>query len=175
MISYWTIDEWGRWGCGDFETEVRNIFQKEFGIWKLYSRWVSHLLNADQKQIRKLFFVYIDRFNRSSTHFVGRYVTINEIWVPTRLTNIIQALISSTKTTRKYALMMRNRLPSAARLKEFFFLGSEEVERAIDRYFTAFQILTSGESSEIVKKKIIFKIADFYYSTENFSPYPRNM
>jgi histone-lysine N-methyltransferase SETMAR len=43
---------------------------------------VPHLLNADQKQMRKrLSQQCLDRFNRDPTDFVRRFVTMDETWV----------------------------------------------------------------------------------------------
>lgn len=67
---------------GISEERVRNILHKELGMRKLCARWVPHLLNADQKQMRKRFSQQcLDRFKRDPTDFVRRFVTMDETWV----------------------------------------------------------------------------------------------
>lgn len=67
---------------GISEERVRNILHKELEMRKLCARWVPHLLNADQKQMRKRFSQQsLDRFNRDQTDFVRRFVTMDETWV----------------------------------------------------------------------------------------------
>lgn len=67
---------------GISEERVRNILHQELGMRKLCARWVPHLLNADQKLMRKQFSQQsLDRFNSNRTDFVRRLVTMDETWV----------------------------------------------------------------------------------------------
>ncbi|UYV75419.1 hypothetical protein LAZ67_13000207 [Cordylochernes scorpioides] len=68
--------------CRPGTTWGLNIFHEELGMRKLCARWVPHLMNADQKQIRKLLsHQYLDRFKRYPTDFVRRIVIMEEAWV----------------------------------------------------------------------------------------------
>lgn len=61
------------------EKRVQNILHQELGMRKLCTRWMPHLLNADQKQIRKRFLQQsLDRFRRDPRNFVRRFVTMDE-------------------------------------------------------------------------------------------------
>ncbi|UYV71344.1 hypothetical protein LAZ67_8002700 [Cordylochernes scorpioides] len=60
---------------------VRNILHEELRMRKICARWVPHLLNADQKQIRKRHWQQcLDLFKRDLTDF-ATLVTMDETWV----------------------------------------------------------------------------------------------
>lgn len=67
---------------GISKERVGYILHKELHMKKLCARWVPRLLTADQKCIRmKISEQCLDRFHKDKTHFVRRFVTMDETWI----------------------------------------------------------------------------------------------
>ncbi|UYV66821.1 hypothetical protein LAZ67_4002986 [Cordylochernes scorpioides] len=61
------------------EETVRNILHEELSMRKIFARWVLHLWNVYQKEMRKQHSQKcLDRFKRNTTDFVLRFGTIDE-------------------------------------------------------------------------------------------------
>lgn len=67
----------------DISTErVFHILKEELGFRKLCARWVPHLLNSEQKQLRvKLSEKHLAFFLKNKTDFKRRFITIDETWI----------------------------------------------------------------------------------------------
>jgi histone-lysine N-methyltransferase SETMAR len=61
---------------------VGYILHEELDMKKFCARWVPRLLTADQKHTRmKISEQCMERFNKTKTDFVHRFITIEEIWI----------------------------------------------------------------------------------------------
>lgn len=61
---------------------VFHILKDELGFRKLCSKWVPHLLNSDQKEIRvKLCTHHLAHLQKNKSDFVRRLITMDETWI----------------------------------------------------------------------------------------------
>jgi histone-lysine N-methyltransferase SETMAR len=61
---------------------VGYILHEELHMKRLCTRWVPHLLTADQKLIRmKMSEQCLECFNKNKTDFVHRFITVDETWI----------------------------------------------------------------------------------------------
>lgn len=66
-------------GVGFSEERIQYISQEELGMRKLCLRWVPLLLNADQKQKRRISQECLDRFEKNPTDFRRPFVIMEEM------------------------------------------------------------------------------------------------
>jgi hypothetical protein len=67
---------------GVSKERVRYILHEELDMKKLCSRWVPHLLTADQKRTRmKISEQCLECLNKNKTDFVRRFITMDETWI----------------------------------------------------------------------------------------------
>jgi histone-lysine N-methyltransferase SETMAR len=67
---------------GISKERVRYILHEELDIKKLCARWVPRLLTVDQKRTRmKISEQCLQRFNKTKTDFVRRFITMDETWI----------------------------------------------------------------------------------------------
>ncbi|XP_014486230.1 PREDICTED: histone-lysine N-methyltransferase SETMAR-like [Dinoponera quadriceps] len=61
---------------------VLKILSEDLGMRKLTGRWVPRLLTLDEKRIRhNISKECLDRFQRDTTDFLRRFVTVDKIWI----------------------------------------------------------------------------------------------
>ncbi|XP_014483746.1 PREDICTED: uncharacterized protein LOC106746967 [Dinoponera quadriceps] len=156
---------------GISEERVRSILHEELGMRKLCARWVPHLLNADQKQMRKRHSQEcLDRYKRDSTDFVRRFVTMDETWVqhytPENKQQSKHVLTMGELRDLRYDLLDNppyspDLAPSYfllfPNLKKFVsgkrFASNEEVERTVDEYFNSLPESHFREGIPMLKKR----------------------
>jgi histone-lysine N-methyltransferase SETMAR len=67
---------------GISKESVGYILHEEFDMKKLCARWVPRLLTADQKRTHmKISEQCLERFNKNTTDFVRRFITMDETWI----------------------------------------------------------------------------------------------
>jgi histone-lysine N-methyltransferase SETMAR len=67
---------------GISKERIGYIFHEKLDMKKLCTRWVPHLLTADQKHTRmKISEQCLEHFNKNKTDFVQRFITMDEIWI----------------------------------------------------------------------------------------------
>jgi hypothetical protein len=61
---------------------VETICISELDMKKLCTRWVPHLLTADQKRTcMEISEQCLEHFNKNKTDFVRRFITMDETWI----------------------------------------------------------------------------------------------
>lgn len=64
--------------AGISDEHVHSILHEHLGMRKLSARWVPHLLNYDQKAVRKdISQVCLDLFNQNKKEFLLRFITVD--------------------------------------------------------------------------------------------------
>jgi hypothetical protein len=67
---------------GISKEHVGYFLHEELHMKKLCTRWVLHLLTADQKHIcNKMSEQCLEHFNKNKTDFVRRFITMDETWI----------------------------------------------------------------------------------------------
>jgi histone-lysine N-methyltransferase SETMAR len=67
---------------GISKEHVGYILHEALDMKKLCTRWVPHLLTADQKHTRvKISEQCLECFNKNKTDFVHRFITVDETWI----------------------------------------------------------------------------------------------
>jgi hypothetical protein len=67
---------------GISKERVGYILHEELDMKKLCTRWVPHLLTADQKRTRmEVSEQCLEHFNKNKTDFVHRFITVDEAWI----------------------------------------------------------------------------------------------
>ena len=67
---------------GISKEHIGHILHEELDMKELCTRWVLHLLTADQKRTRmKISEQCLERFNKNKPDFVRRFITMGETWI----------------------------------------------------------------------------------------------
>jgi histone-lysine N-methyltransferase SETMAR len=67
---------------GISKERVGYVLHEELDMKKLCARWVPRLLTADQERTRMKFSEQcLERFNKNKTHFLRRFITMDETWI----------------------------------------------------------------------------------------------
>jgi len=103
------------------------ILHEELDMKQLCARWLLPLLTADQKRTRmKISEQWLERFNKNETHFVHRFITMDETWIhhytpesKQQSKQWTEAGCSAPKKTRS--------VPSAGKVMALVFWNAESI------------------------------------------------